>query len=1008
MKCFILCIIVLFTGFNVFAQCDIWKQNLIHNAGFEQGSPLPTSDATDFKNLEVWECEASPTPSLGKVFHSPDWFFKSSLNGPHDEHGGSGYVGAGNYELFQQQLFQHNKFEAGKIYAFSMYIIPSSYELYGGSSNPKKSKIAIHFAKKKIKYKANSINWGNYCTDDFWNYDSQIGQSIITRTFDLDDFPEDSWSELFFVFSAPDESYDWIAIEVVEKDHHYDCQPSYILFDDVSIMPYCENTCSCTDGLLGICAPSNWINSGSYCKFEGFGNVSYAKIWVVDLDGRLVHTIFDGSFPQSTIGWDGRNQNGEDVANATYDVFFYIRNDCGEDRFSYRVLKTEDYIGECTSCQPVSVARPPDINCCPEGVVLSGLKLLSDPITSETIIYKSKSTISTEGSVVVPTGSKVLFLAETGIDLSSGFEVEAGADFSAQIQPCSGITGTKGLDFTLSNDGFLCPDDAIVLSPKYQDTSNNIVFSKWIVNNEMVSTSKNLILENTSPGIKNVEFTGVTITNDTLAGKTQFLVEGCSGTGPVYSFSKCNFQLLKNHLVEISDNSGILETLFTDSLGILRTTEVLTPDVSVYIKDTCDQKMRKLQRFSLPNGEASFCLIIEPEIIHFDSLISTSTSCYFSNTVFSSTWFQNGIAIDSTSISLTEPGIYNFEVVTTDLNSCSDTTMRSIRICPAFAEFDYFVSGNGNSILFANTSPANTTTSYFWDFGDDEINSGKTVLHQYKEDGSYFVEHIAIDSITGCSDTAYAEITVIGLQVDFTYTPTVCYPGAIDIVAQITGGLAPYSYSWDFGDSTTSTEENPSHLYLQSGTFDITLIVIDATGYSDTAISTVTVYPPVVAAFAVDSVSCSGDTVQITNFPQHIQLSYNWSFGNGETSTEFSPEIVYADTGNYTIELTVTDQYGCSGASSQEIRINQCIVLPTVSGTLYEHFSCGGLPFPGDTLLLTDADNNPVLTVSPAITDANGVFSFDATELTMLDTNALYGIMPKSGFFVQDTTKRML
>jgi PKD repeat protein len=52
--------------------------------------------------------------------------------------------------------------------------------------------------------------------------------------------------------------------------------------------------------------------------------------------------------------------------------------------------------------------------------------------------------------------------------------------------------------------------------------------------------------------------------------------------------------------------------------------------------------------------------------------------------------------------------------------------------------------------------------------------------------------------------------------------------------SEIAGGFAPYSYEWDFGDGTTSTGENPSHIYKNDGEYTVTLTVTDDRGNTDT------------------------------------------------------------------------------------------------------------------------------------------------------------------------------
>jgi hypothetical protein len=56
-----------------------------------------------------------------------------------------------------------------------------------------------------------------------------------------------------------------------------------------------------------------------------------------------------------------------------------------------------------------------------------------------------------------------------------------------------------------------------------------------------------------------------------------------------------------------------------------------------------------------------------------------------------------------------------------------------------------------------------------------------------------------------------------------------------------TGGVGTLIYSWDFGDNTSSNEQNPTHTYAAAGSYTVRLTVTDDTGQSDTATARITV-----------------------------------------------------------------------------------------------------------------------------------------------------------------------
>jgi hypothetical protein len=123
--------------------------------------------------------------------------------------------------------------------------------------------------------------------------------------------------------------------------------------------------------------------------------------------------------------------------------------------------------------------------------------------------------------------------------------------------------------------------------------------------------------------------------------------------------------------------------------------------------------------------------------------------------------------------------------------------------------------------------------SYLWDFGDKVYSEDKAPSHIYYTPGSYIVS-LTVSNIAGQS--------VYTSKVIVYQNPTVVfnvYPTEVTNSAQIVV-CSNYSYYadsqlWEFGDGTTSTEENPWHKYESEGTFKITLIITSKDGCIDSA-----------------------------------------------------------------------------------------------------------------------------------------------------------------------------
>jgi len=229
------------------------------------------------------------------------------------------------------------------------------------------------------------------------------------------------------------------------------------------------------------------------------------------------------------------------------------------------------------------------------------------------------------------------------------------------------------------------------------------------------------------------------------------------------------------------------------------------------------------------------------------------------------------------------------------------------------------VNFSDESIIPSLPPPPGVIVSWSWDFGDGNTSTSASPSHTYTSFGSYTVT-LVVTSADGCTDTLTMAdaVVIVNDQPGFTQSSTTACPG--DAVSFTDTSSNATAWSWDFGDGTTSTDQNPTHIYTTSGTYDVALSVTFANGcvktYTETA--AVTVFPDITASFSPDDTdACSVPfTVNFTN--SVAAASYLWDFGDGNTSTDANPSHTYTAPGLYDVSLTVTSADGCTHTLTQD------------------------------------------------------------------------------------------
>jgi len=285
-------------------------------------------------------------------------------------------------------------------------------------------------------------------------------------------------------------------------------------------------------------------------------------------------------------------------------------------------------------------------------------------------------------------------------------------------------------------------------------------------------------------------------------------------------------------------------------------------------------------------------------------------------------------------------GRYTVSLRVTDDDGAADTRSRTATATapppepnqPPHAEFA--VSCNALTCSFTDQSSDadGSIASWAWDFGDGATSTERNPSHTYAAEGQYSVTLRVIDD-DGADDTqthsasptppapdpndpphAEFEVTCQDLRCTF-----------VDRSDDPDGSVV--SWAWDFGDGSTSTERNPSHTYAAAGRYTVLLVATDndgAAGSKSHDANPTAPAPTNDPPQADFDVHCHEQDCAFTDKskdPDGTVVSWQWSFGDGATSTEQSPGHSYAEPGHYDVQLTVTDDDGATASKTKRVDI---------------------------------------------------------------------------------------
>lgn len=195
-------------------------------------------------------------------------------------------------------------------------------------------------------------------------------------------------------------------------------------------------------------------------------------------------------------------------------------------------------------------------------------------------------------------------------------------------------------------------------------------------------------------------------------------------------------------------------------------------------------------------------------------------------------------------------------------------------------------------IQFTDMSPG-SSDSWYWNFDDNQISADHNPVHTFLQPGTYSVTfEISLTDPSGvCSDSVVIDVDVAeAVQANFTLDQSqICASIPVTFTDESSGN--PTSLFWDFGNGDTSTQQNPTTTYIDTGSFDVIFIATNGCG-DDTLVSTYSANALPVFDLGADTSVCFTDPIVLHAYSGAD--SYQWSTGSTADSllvTEVPAEI---------------------------------------------------------------------------------------------------------------------
>ncbi|MCX6351808.1 MAG: PKD domain-containing protein [Bacteroidetes bacterium] len=464
--------------------------------------------------------------------------------------------------------------------------------------------------------------------------------------------------------------------------------------------------------------------------------------------------------------------------------------------------------------------------------------------------------------------------------------------------PTLSTTVNRGLTFDALNDFYL---DTVTT---YVRGTGNVVINLYDASATLVNSISTSVIGSTTTTPKLIKIpVGFFIT----AGTDYYINAKGSTITSMYTSPTAKYPYTKSNLVSITRN-----TISTTS-----TVYFFFYDWQISTHHGCPSA-KKLVKADVGGLKATFNFTASCAT---KKVSFTDASTIGGGTITSRKWDFGDGAKDTAknpTHTYSSSGPFTVKLIITTSGGCTDTFTKAVSFGStpkaAFTATDECLT---KANQFVDNTSFGSSYTRIWKFGDGKTDTAKTSNHTYATAGTYTATLLTI-AAGGCADSTQKTVSVFDNPKVAFGVSAKCLSKPVDFTDSTITNSNPAKYSWAFGDGNSDTIPSPSHTYGLSANYTTTLSVTNSHGCSANLSKTFKLDDDPDASFGYTSSSAVDYT-----FNPHTTgyTSYQWDFGDGNTSNTQSPSHTFSSGGDHTVKLIVDNGKGCTAIDSQIVTI---------------------------------------------------------------------------------------